>query len=53
MKCSHRNLRPVLIMWYDRSNKKRHEISYLECKEPERTGSFTAVAWELEDINYI
>jgi hypothetical protein len=31
--------------------KKGHEISYLECKKPERTGSLTAVARELEDIN--
>jgi len=27
--------------------KKGHEISYLECKEPDRTGSLTAVAREL------
>jgi hypothetical protein len=31
--------------------KKGLEILYLKCKEPERTGSLTAVAWELGDIN--
>jgi hypothetical protein len=34
-----------------KKKKKGHEISYLEHKEPERTGSLTALARELKDTN--
>ena len=46
MKCSHRKPQTCIDIWYDIQNEKGHWIWYLECKEPDRTSSLTAVARE-------